>query len=126
MHYLSPNQDAALKTLVADYVSTIMGDPNTDFLHEDDADIIGDTFYAILMDDHVNPGGPVRQGGDTAEQAAALKSLVEHFVSTYMADRSTAPLHQGDADDISDTFFGMLMDDFVAQDGSLNEVSETC
>ena len=54
MNHLSSEQEASLKTLVAQFVGTYMGDFDTVTLHADDADYIGDTFYGILMDEFVN------------------------------------------------------------------------
>ena len=50
MTYLTPDQEDALKQLVAQFVSTYMGANNYYPLSEAEADYIGDTFFGMLMD----------------------------------------------------------------------------
>ena len=58
MTYLTPDQEDALKQLVAEFVTTYMGANNYYPLKEAEADYIGDTFFGMLMDTFVYPDGP--------------------------------------------------------------------
>ena len=64
MTYLSPDQEDALKQLVAQFVTTYMGDLNYYPLSEAEADYIGDTFFGMLMDGFVYPDGPPDEHDD--------------------------------------------------------------
>ena len=55
MNHLSPDQEDALKQLVAQFVTTYMGDLNYYPLSEAEADYMGDTFFGMLMDGFVYP-----------------------------------------------------------------------
>ena len=49
----------------------------------------------------------------TNDQEDALKTLIAQFVEIYMGTADTKPLDETTADDITDEFHAMLMDEYV-------------
>ena len=49
----------------------------------------------------------------TNDQEDALKTLIAQFVEIYMGTADTKPLDETIADDITDDFHAMLMDEYV-------------